>query len=99
MTLITSLTEVETSRHVFRSLGLVTAKSRLYLGPLCLESRSRHCSDVGKAHRFCKYVMIFCTFFLSHSVVMVLFKFALVTVELTMAIFIRVAKSEDRSDF
>ena len=42
-------------------LGLVTPKSRLGLdfGPVCLESRLRHFSDVGKAHKCCKYVMIF----------------------------------------
>ena len=55
--------------------------------PLCLESRSRHCSDVGKAQRCCKYVMIssknrlFVRVF-SNSGVIVLFKFALVTVAL-----------------
>ena len=52
-----------TSRHVFQSFGLVTPKSRLdlglSLGTLCLESRLRHCCDVGKAHRSCKYVIIF----------------------------------------
>ena len=29
-------------------LSLVTSKSRLGLGPLCLKSKSRHCSNVGK---------------------------------------------------
>ena len=73
------------SRHVFRSLGFVTPKSRLGLGlglgPLYLESRSRHCSDVDKAHSCCKYVMIFVknrlfVRFFRHSDVMALFKFA-----------------------
>ena len=51
---------VDTSRHVFRSLGLVTPnRLGLGLGPLCLEFRLRHCSDVGEAHRCCKYVIIF----------------------------------------
>ena len=62
-------------------LGLVTPKScpGLGLGPLRLESRSRQCSDVGKAHRCCKYVMIlskkrlFVGFF-SHSGVMAFLK-------------------------
>ena len=46
---------------VSEALGLVTPKSRLDLGlgPLCLESRLRQCSDVRKAHRCGKYVMIF----------------------------------------
>ena len=34
-------------------------KSRLGLGPLRLESRSRHCSDVSKVYRGRKYVMVF----------------------------------------
>ena len=46
-------------------LGLVSPKSRcscslglgLGLKLLCLKSRSRHCSDVGKAHRCCKYLV------------------------------------------
>ena len=42
-------------------LSLVTPNSRLDLdlGLLCLKSRSRHCGDMGKAHRCCKYSMIF----------------------------------------
>ena len=40
------------SRYPKVSLGL-------HLGLVCLESRSRHCSDIGKAHRSCKYVMIY----------------------------------------
>ena len=38
-------------------LGLVTPKSRSRT--MCLESRLRHCSDVGKAPRYCIYVIIF----------------------------------------
>ena len=70
---------LETRFSKFRSrLGLVTPKSRLDLGPLHLDSRSRHCSDVSKAHRCCKYAMIFgknrlFIRFFSHSDVMILF--------------------------
>ena len=62
----------------------MTPKSRLGLGleSLRLESNSRHCSDVTKAHRCCKYVMIFdknrlFVRFFSHSTVITLFKFAI----------------------
>ena len=72
--------EVDISRHNFQNLGLVTPKSRLGLdlGPLSLQSRSRHCSDVSKAHRCYKYVINSgknCLFlrFSSHSGVMALF--------------------------
>ena len=41
---------MDVSRHVLRSLGL---------GSPCFESRSRHCSNVGKRHRCCKYVIVF----------------------------------------
>ena len=57
-------------------------------------SRSRYCSDVGKAHRCCKYVMIFSknklfVRFFNYSGIMILFKHALVTVELNNGDFYR----------
>ena len=74
------------SKHNFRSLGLVAPKSHLGLGlglgSLRLESNSIHCSNVGKAHRCCKYVMIFrkndlLVRFFSHSDIMALFEFVI----------------------
>ena len=55
------------TRYVFFEisvcLGLVTPKSllgfSLGIGPLCLEFRSRRCSAVGKAHKYCNYVIRF----------------------------------------
>ena len=67
------------SRHVFCSLDLVTSRSRLGLG--LLVSTPTRDSDVGKAHRCRKYIMIFgknrlFVRFLTLSEVMALFKFA-----------------------
>ena len=44
-------------RQVFRNLCLVTPKSRLRLGfgPLPLESKSRHLSNLGKAYKCSNY--------------------------------------------
>ena len=41
------LPQVDVSKHVFRSLSLLTEKSCFGLRPLRLESNSRHCSGVG----------------------------------------------------
>ena len=55
--------------------------SRLGLGPLLLKSRPRHCCDVGKLHRGCKYLMIFgkssYLYVFSHLGVMALFDISL----------------------
>ena len=64
---------MDVSRHVFRNFGL---------GPVRLEFKSKRCSDVGKVHRRCKYVVIFgknrlFVRFFSYSGVIALFKFAI----------------------